>query len=951
MKSLLTIFIVIISTAVTAQIISIPDPNFEGALIDLGYDSDPIKNGYISYDDAQSINELYISYWENSPYFPNVKEQIIDLTGIEGFTNLRFLNCNNNLIESLDLRQNTQLIEIECNRNQITDILLGSKYHLMHLVCSNNRLTNLDITNCPSLNSLNCSYNSLTSLDLSQNTILENLNCSQNQLASLDVSHNVNLGFLDCSHNQLTTLDLSQNTNLRELNYGWNQIGPVDLTNNINLEGLTCAGNGLDNLDFIPNLNIYVLNYADNNVSSFDASRFPHLFQVNCSNNQLTDLDFLVGTGVYDINCSNNNIPGSEFSQFSHLETLICSGNNLFALDFSQDLRLNNLDCSNNNLEVLDLSDNSECMMNLNCSHNNLTEIFFGTFNDGSIDCSYNLLESQNFPYGVTRLNCSHNRLKAFKSTMPFFYNLNCSYNELIILDLPYLSGPFGYDWIFDVSNNNLTCIEASGDPNWIVDPDVVFSNDCGCYAGTYEWEKTVSPLDPTTDTYPVTITFSEVSGGSGGGLTAVVTSPTGPEISTGFSLGEPPTYYDIATTADYSGSIEIAINYSGIAYEDETNLRMMHYENDQWVDVTTFLDTENEKIYGEVSNLSAFAVVDLAPVIERIDAPEDPVALGVSVNVTVTYTDNALASAIINWGDNTYDIIEEGFDGNTISWNHLYGSTGVYSVSIQLTDQAGSITEETYDYIVIFDPDGGFGTGGGWINSPAGASILYPDAVGKANFGFVSKYKKGTTIPIGNTEFQFKAGDLDFNSYLYDWLVIAGSKAMFKGEGTINGTGTYGFMISAIDGDLKDKGGDKFRIKIWDLINDDVIVYDNQIGDSEDADPVTEIGGGSIVIHTKDVKKSSPVGVSGSKVTIYPNPFNNFICVDISSGVTNEIIIEMVDMYGRILQHMYSGMIKENVEPHFELNTSPDLIPGSYVLQIRTVNGELIGREIILKH
>ena len=60
----------------------------------------------------------------------------------------------------------------------------------------------------------------------------------------------------------------------------------------------------------------------------------------------------------------------------------------------------------------------------------------------------------------------------------------------------------------------------------------------------------------------------------------------------------------------------------------------------------------------------------------------------------------------------------------------------------------------------------------------------------GKANFGFVSKYQKGVNIPTGSTEFQFKAGDLHFKSTAYDWLVITGHSAKFKGEGTINGTG-----------------------------------------------------------------------------------------------------------------------------------------------------------------
>jgi len=40
------------------------------------------------------------------------------------------------------------------------------------------------------------------------------------------------------------------------------------------------------------------------------------------------------------------------------------------------------------------------------------------------------------------------------------------------------------------------------------------------------------------------------------------------------------------------------------------------------------------------------------------------------------------------------------------------------------------------------------------------------------------------------------------------------------------------------------------FRIKIWDKDNGDVVVYDNQIGADDDAEPTTAIGGGSIVVH-----------------------------------------------------------------------------------------------------
>ena len=113
----------------------------------------------------------------------------------------------------------------------------------------------------------------------------------------------------------------------------------------------------------------------------------------------------------------------------------------------------------------------------------------------------------------------------------------------------------------------------------------------------------------------------------------------------------------------------------------------------------------------------------------------------------------------------------------------------------------------------------------------------------GRANFGFVSKYKKGATIPTGNTEFQFQAAGLNFHSDSYDWLLVTGSEyARFKGSGTINGEGNYKFMLWA--GDNKP---DTFRIRIWE--------EDEETAEETDIYDVgfdQEIGGGSIVIHTK---------------------------------------------------------------------------------------------------
>jgi hypothetical protein len=179
----------------------------------------------------------------------------------------------------------------------------------------------------------------------------------------------------------------------------------------------------------------------------------------------------------------------------------------------------------------------------------------------------------------------------------------------------------------------------------------------------------------------------------------------------------------------------------------------------------------------------------------------------------------------------------------------------GVYQIILKVSDDDGGTgTADTIGgltaQVVIYDPTGGFVTGGGWINSPAGAFPSNPSLIGKANFGFVAKYQKGATIPTGETEFQFHTANIDFHSISYEWLVVAGARAQYKGSGIIKGmNGIFGFMLTAIDGQVNGGGGtDKFRIKIWDAGG--AIVYDNQLGLNDDGDPTTILGGGSIVVH-----------------------------------------------------------------------------------------------------
>jgi hypothetical protein len=117
-----------------------------------------------------------------------------------------------------------------------------------------------------------------------------------------------------------------------------------------------------------------------------------------------------------------------------------------------------------------------------------------------------------------------------------------------------------------------------------------------------------VQPLDGTTGTTPVTVTFAEVTEA---GLTRLTTSTTGPAIPTGFTLGSPGTYFNLTTTAVFSGPATVCIDYSGIAFSDESSLRLLHYENGAWLDQTVSRDPGTNTICANVTSFSPFAIVE----------------------------------------------------------------------------------------------------------------------------------------------------------------------------------------------------------------------------------------------------------------------------------------------------------------------------------------------------
>ncbi|CAC9974225.1 Ig-like domain-containing protein [Flavobacterium panici] len=270
-----------------AQYTSIPDPNFEQALIDLGIDSGVIDSQVLTAN-VKDVTILFIQ-----------GRNIADLTGIESFVKLERLAlgiANDNIYQR-------------------------------------NALTTLNLTNNIFLKSLSCEYNELSTIDLSKNTALEVLSIDNNKLSSLDVSKNTSLNTLFFSNNNLTSIDITKNTSLTSLSCFFNKLTALDLSKNINLIALRCDNNNLSNLDLSKNAALQFLIANNNQITSLNVSNNPDLGFFDCGKNQITSLDISNNSILGHLDCNNNQLSSLDLSKNINLTTLLCNDNLLTNLN------------------------------------------------------------------------------------------------------------------------------------------------------------------------------------------------------------------------------------------------------------------------------------------------------------------------------------------------------------------------------------------------------------------------------------------------------------------------------------------------------------------------------------------------------------------------------------------------------------------------------------------
>lgn len=269
MKRNFTFFALIISFAISAQIVNIPDPNFKAYLV---------NNSLINTNGDTEIQVSEANSFTGEINLTNLNNPINDLTGIQAFTKIKTLVCEVLGLTSLDVSKNTELEFLDC---------------------SNNKLTTIDVTKNVKLTTLDVYDNKLSTLDISKNILLEYLYIMYNKLTEINTDSNLNLKRLDANYNpSLKKVKVQNNIKLQQLYCGICKISELDLRSNTNLTDIILSENEL--------VTLLLNNGYNSKIMVFNTLANPSLTCIQVdnpaySNSNWTDKDSWT---TYSTNCS-----------------------------------------------------------------------------------------------------------------------------------------------------------------------------------------------------------------------------------------------------------------------------------------------------------------------------------------------------------------------------------------------------------------------------------------------------------------------------------------------------------------------------------------------------------------------------------------------------------------------------------------------------------------------
>ncbi|GAH52521.1 unnamed protein product, partial [marine sediment metagenome] len=208
-------------------------------------------------------------------------------------------------------------------------------------------------------------------------------------------------------------------------------------------------------------------------------------------------------------------------------------------------------------------------------------------------------------------------------------------------------------------------------------------------------------------------ITFPDVHESGTTTATTSTENPAEPTPSDFYVIGE--NFIEITTTASYSGLITIGIRYDESQVDNEESLRLFHWNGSVWEDITTSVDTVENIVYGQVASLSPFFIGEptVLPVADAGGPYLAQVDCSADLDGSASYhPDGTIVSYDWSFGDDT--------SGSGVSVSHTYTAVGIYEVTLTVTDDKGAQASDT-TMVVVYDPDVGSATGGGWFWSAQG--------------------------------------------------------------------------------------------------------------------------------------------------------------------------------------------------------------------------------------
>jgi hypothetical protein len=384
---------------------------------------------------------------------------------------------------------------------------------------------------------------------------------------------------------------------------------------------------------------------------------------------------------------------------------------------------------------------------------------------------------------------------------------------------------------------------------------------------GTYVVSHSVT-VNGATGTAPgVTITVTNVSPSVM--ITGIPASSVteGTAINLG-SLVSTPAAADMAGGFSYAWSV--ATNGSSVA--SGANAALLFTPNHAGTYTVTLSATDKDGASGTATG--TITATDVAPVITSVIGPTSAKIQGSAVSLTANFTDAGTGnthSCQFTWGDTltSAGTVTETNGSGSCTQTHTYASDGVYEVGVTVTDDGGLTASSVFQFVVIFDPTEGYVQGSGSFTncatpcqSAAGPYVAYPSLTGTPHFGFYVKYAKGALLPSGTNSFKFAHAGINFKATAFEWLLISGANAQYKGSGTINGAGNYEFLITITDGQQTGGTGvDMYRIKLVDNSTGQV-VYDN----------VTIPGSSPLTGYPDGMNTANPEPISTGRVVVFVN-------------------------------------------------------------------------------